>query len=356
MSLLLRLLDPKAIVGMFCGAVALALLLSFADIRKVGQAFQHFPPVLIPILLGCVAARELVRILEWHYLLGKLGTRPRLRHSLVTLLGGDASQILPAGIYFQNYLLQQTEGTAFATSLAATLAMQLMEAAVSLVVLGVVGVPGWTWLRPVVVLVFAGYITFVLLVSRRGVVHWLEERARYKRFGGWILDQLARFLVGLEDLMKPGIVVRTALLTTCYLVFTIGAFYVVTRAYGLERVGVAEAAAIYCFVLTLIILVPLPSDLGLSEGSGVTILLAYGVPLAEGLTIMLIVRFSVLLFTELVAGLAIPLASVGGEARPDETEQSQPAEQDRVLDVHSERVLGYERMAHTRHQVKDHQG
>src|SRR5579862_7344105 len=130
MSVLQQLLNPRAIAGMVSGAVALALLLSFADIRKVGDAFRHFPPILIPIIFGMIIAREGVRIVEWRYLLGALGKRPTARHSILTLLGGDASQILPAGIYFQNYLLQQTEGTAFARSLAATLAMQLMEAAV----------------------------------------------------------------------------------------------------------------------------------------------------------------------------------------------------------------------------------
>jgi uncharacterized membrane protein YbhN (UPF0104 family) len=297
--------NPRAIVGLFSGAVALALLFNFADIRKVGEAFQRFPPILIPIIFGLILAREAVRVVEWRYLLSALGKRPTARHSVLTLLGGDASQILPAGIYFQNYLLQQTEGTAISTSLAATLAMQLLEAAVSLLVLGAIGVPGWGWLRPVVTVVMGGYILFLVLVSRQAVVNWLEEHSRGKRFAGWLMDQLAHFLAGLECLMKPGVVIRGSLLTAAYLVFTIGAFYVTVQAYGLPNVSPAAAAAVYCFVLTLVILVPLPSDWGLSEGSGVAILLAYGVPLAQGLTIMLINRFAILLLTEVITGIVI---------------------------------------------------
>lgn len=311
MWLLKRLLSPKAMVGLLCGAIAFALLLNFADISKVGEAFQHFPPILIPILLGLVIAREVVRIFEWHYLLTALGKRPTVRHSALTLLGGDASQILPAGIYIENILLQQTEGTPIATFLAATLAMQLMEAAISLLVLAVVGVPGWDWLRPVAILVLAGYSVFLLLVSRPEVVSWLARRQTGKGWTAWLAAQVAHFIEGLEGLMQPGKILRTAGLTAAYLVFTIGAFYVTLRAYGLPNIGPLEATAIYCFILTLIILVPLPSDLGLSEGSGVTILLAYGVPLAEGLTIMLINRFAVLLFTELLAGAALLGANIG---------------------------------------------
>jgi uncharacterized membrane protein YbhN (UPF0104 family) len=235
------------------------------------------------------------------------------RHSTLALLGGDASQILPAGVYFQNYLLQQVEGTDFATSLAATLGMQLLEAAVSLIVLSVIGVPGWPWLRPVAILVMAGYVVFLILVSRPGVVAWLAHRGQKSGVAGWLAGQLAHFLEGIEGLMKPGIIARAALLTAAYLAFTIAAFYVIVQAYGLPQVGLVQAAAIYSFVLAIVILNPLPSDLGISEASGVGIMTAFGVPLAQGLTIMIIIRFAVLLFTELLAGIA--LLAFRGELR-----------------------------------------
>ncbi|MBV9120823.1 MAG: flippase-like domain-containing protein [Chloroflexi bacterium] len=294
------------VIGAFCGAVAIALLLSFADIRKVAQAFQSFPPVLLPVMCGLVLAREFIRVGEWHYLLHALHFRPKWRHSMLALVGGDASQILPAGVYFQNYLLQQTEGTSFATSLPATLGMQLLEAAVALVVVCVIGVPGWGWLRPVALIVMAGYAAFLVLVSRPAVAAWLERRAN-QRYGGWLMAQLGRFLEGLELLLTPGVILKAALLTAAYLAFTVALFYVVLQAYGLPNINLTAAAAIYCFVLTLVILVPLPSDLGLSEGGGVTVLLAFGVPLAQGVTIMLISRFATLFFTEVLAGVCLAL-------------------------------------------------
>ena len=102
--------------------------------------------------------------------------------------------------------------------------------------------------------------------------------------------------------MAPVVMLRAAVFTAAYLAVTVAAFYVTIKAYGLPGLGPVQAAAIYCFVLALVILVPLPSDLGVSEGSGVGILLAFGVPLAQGLTIMLINRLSMLLFTEIIAG------------------------------------------------------
>lgn len=299
------MLSPRIVIGVVCSAVALALLLSFADLRKVALAFEHFPPVLVPVIFGLIAAREVIRVTEWHYLLHVLGFRPLWRHSLLALMGGDASQILPAGVYFQNYLLQQAEGTSFSTSLAATLGMQLLEAAVALIAVCVIGVPGWTWLRPTAIVVMAGYAAFLILISRPQVVGWLEHRAGRKRYGAWMLDQLGHFLEGLEGLMVPGVIVRAALFTAAYLAFTVASFYVIVQAYGLPYVRLPQAAAIYCFVLAIIILVPLPSDLGISEASGVGIMLAFGVPLAQGLTIMLISRFAALFFTEVLAGGAL---------------------------------------------------
>ncbi len=300
-----RLLNPRAIVGLVLGAIVLSLLLSLSDLRQVALAFQRFPPVLIPVLLGFIAAREAIRVIEWHYLLHALRFSPLWRHSLLALLGGDASQILPAGIYFQNYLLQQAEGTSFATSLAATLGMQLLEGAIALLVVGIVGVPGWSWARPAIVVVLAGYVAFLVLVSRRPVVEWLQRHSPEQRAAKWIADRLSDFLEGIEGLMVPGVILRAGLLTAAYMAFTVAAFYVVVQAYGLPNIGPLQAAAIYCFVLALIIIIPLPSDLGLSEGGGVGIFLAYGVPLSQGLTIMLISRFASLLFTELLAGVAM---------------------------------------------------
>ncbi|MBV8083786.1 MAG: flippase-like domain-containing protein [Chloroflexi bacterium] len=300
-----RLLSPRVVISVVCGAVALALLLSFADIRKVALAFSRFPPILIPIILGLIVARELIRTGEWHYLLHALGFRPMWRHSLMSLLSGDASQILPAGVYFQNYLLQQAEGASMATSLAATFGMQLLEAALALLGLIVFTVPGWLWLRPVGIVVAAGYVVFLFVISREPVVRWLEARAKTRRHTGWLLDQLGHFLEGIEALLRPGVIWRASLFSAGYLAFSVAAFYVVLQAYGEPQIGLQQATAVYCFVLAMVILVPLPSDLGLSEGSGVAALLAYGVPLAQGVTIMLITRFAALVFTELLAGVTL---------------------------------------------------
>ena len=61
---------------------------------------------------------------------------------------------------------------------------------------------------------------------------------------------------------------------------------------------------VYAFTLVVANLNPLPTDLGLSEGSGVSIFLANGVPEAEGLTAMILIRLANVASAAILAGLA----------------------------------------------------
>ncbi|MDE3076790.1 MAG: flippase-like domain-containing protein, partial [Chloroflexota bacterium] len=101
------------------------------------------------------------------------------------------------------------------------------------------------------------------------------------------------------------VILRGAAFTLAYLAFTVSAFWVIVQAYGLPLIGAIQALAIYSFVLAIIILNPLPSDLGISELSGVGIFLAFGVAPAAGLTVMLITRFSLLLSTDVLAAASL---------------------------------------------------
>ena len=295
------LLQPRAVVGLALSGILLGFVINWANVGMVGAALRRFPPILLPVLFGLAVAREAIRVREWRYLLGQLRLHPSWRHTLLAVLLGDGSQILPAGIYIQNWLLQRTEEADVGVSLAATLGMQLLEGAVALAALCVIGVPGWGWLRPAALVVAGGYVAFLLLVSRPAVVRFIERHAVRAGLAGLLLRELENFLQGLDRLLVWPVIGRACLLTVVYLAFTISAFWVIVQAYGLASIGPLQALAIYAFVLAIIIINPLPSDLGISELSGTGILLAFGVPVAEGLTVMLIARFSLLLSVDVLA-------------------------------------------------------
>ncbi|MBV9120617.1 MAG: flippase-like domain-containing protein [Chloroflexi bacterium] len=293
-GLLAKLKDPKTLAGLILGAVALALLLSFSDIHQVGDAFTHFPPVLLPVIFGLIAGRELVRTVEWRYLLHPLRVKASWRHTTEALIAGDAAQILPAGIFLQNFVLRQTEEADVTRTLAATLVMQFLEAAVGLIVLVVVPVPGWWWLRWAAVIVFTGWLLFLILITRQAVQHWIEQRGSRNRFSGWLAKQGKGLLENLQGLGNPWVIGRAIALTALYMSLTVANLYAITRGYHLPNVNWLAAAVIYCFTLVVIVLNPLPSDWGVSEGLGTAVFVAFGVQVAQGLTIMLLLRFSMI--------------------------------------------------------------
>jgi len=296
----------KELVGFLAGACLLVFVLATSDLGKVVDGFRHFNYALVPVLFGVIAGREAVRVVEWRLLLRNLGVRARWRHTILALLSGDAAQLVPGGIYASNLVLKREEDANVARSLAATLATQLLEAFVCLAVLTAFGVYGWPWMRPVAAAVLAGFIGFLILVTRPAVSEWLEEHGG----GGGLLDRLRdglkQFLQGVEGLIDdPWLITRAVFLAAAHLAFTVAGLYVITQALGIRNIGWTSVAAIYAFVLALVNLNPLPTDIGVSEGSGMSIFVASGVDQSQGLTAMLLIRFAIILSTLVLLLIAL---------------------------------------------------
>ncbi|MGH2520564.1 MAG: lysylphosphatidylglycerol synthase transmembrane domain-containing protein, partial [Chloroflexota bacterium] len=252
-----------------------------------------------------VALREAARVVEWRLLLQHLGIAARWRHSALALLVGDVGQIVPGGIYASNAVLKQEEDANVARSLSATMAMQLLESFLCLVILSALGISGWPWLRPVALVVLLGFLGFLALVTSPPLIHWLDARAGSRRLIARLIEGLEQFLLGIQGLLSPPLLLKAAGLTAAALIFTIATLYVIVLGLGLSHVSPLQVAAVYAFVLAVINLNPLPTDVGVSEGSGVTIFMATGVPQAQGLVAMLLVRFAIIGATAILLGLAL---------------------------------------------------
>jgi len=71
---------------------------------------------------------------------------------LFSFAGGEATRFLPIGNYFENYLLTAAEGVDFGFSSAVTTVTVLLEVAVSLTGLVILGLGNWWWIRPLILL------------------------------------------------------------------------------------------------------------------------------------------------------------------------------------------------------------
>jgi uncharacterized protein (TIRG00374 family) len=182
--------------------------------------------------------------------------------------------------------------------------MQFLEAAVGLVVLALIPEPGGWWLRIAAMTIMAGWLAFLFAITRKPVLHWIDSRGSHRKFSGWIAGQIKGFLKNMKEFGKqPHVVALAVVLTGLYMAFTIATLYVITLAYHVRNVDGLSAAVIYCFTLVVVVLNPLPSDWGISEGMGTAMFVAFGVQPAVGLTMMLILRFTIIFSTMVMTGV-----------------------------------------------------
>lgn len=311
------LLTPKAIIGSMFGLIVLALLLFLSDARKVWELIEHFPPLLLPLIVALFVGREVFRSLQWDLFLHAIGIKATRRQAFLTLTGGDAAQVLPGGLYFQDVLAMRTFGVSFSQTLGATLLILWLEVTVCCLTLAILGLPDALLLRPVMALCGIGSVLMLLLL-RSGISEQLQKRLhRWEGYGrqrwpgrpGQLLSKLLggmeRVLGSLKRLARPKVLLLGLALGAVYITLTTFALYLICVGFGLSStITPGATAAIYSLSLVVVVLNPLPTDLGIAEGSGVGGLLLFGVSAADGLAIMLIFRVLLMVTEEGVAALA----------------------------------------------------
>jgi uncharacterized membrane protein YbhN (UPF0104 family) len=169
--------------------------------------------------------------------------------------------------------------------------MVLIQVAVSLAGLVILGIDGWDWLRPVIVI--------GLIVS--GLVVWTAYRAHISPHPSprmlrhpWVrrgLDELRRFRDGTtQELIHPRTMTYATVLGAGY-VFVGGLIlYVFIRGLGFPGVTFWEAQAAYDFSLAFALIFPLPLDFGTLEVSTVGALLAMGLERSAAVSVALLDR------------------------------------------------------------------
>jgi uncharacterized protein (TIRG00374 family) len=303
-----RLLRPSVLLPTILGAAVLAGLLSFSNAGQIATLVAGFHPIYFASFALLLLAYEVVRLAQWHLLLGTLGVHVPLRTQVFTFMTGEAARDLPAGNFVPNYLLQSTNGTNFGLASSATLLITLIEVAVSLVVVAIVGIGGWGWLRPLIVigvaafgmLVLAG--TLALRVVGRHRSHtweWMTRRRATQR----VLDELRQFTHGEARLLRPRVLAVATVLSAAYLTLGGAGVYVIARGLGLERLGFWQLVAIYCFSVAFAAIAPLPMDFGSVEASGTGALVAAGLAASASAGLMLFNRLLSVALTLLVAAV-----------------------------------------------------
>ncbi len=95
---------------------------------------------------------------------------------------------------------------------------------------------------------------------------------------------LRRLTMFLDEFLEAGgelLTWRTAralVPTALYMLVYVIDLYAIMRALGIQQVSFLSTVGIYAFVVLSVILVPIPTEVGLTEFSGLMALVAYGIP------------------------------------------------------------------------------
>ena len=303
-SLVKRLLNPTIILPTVFSAALLASLLTLSNggtvsVKMATALHQTLIPVTLLTLLYLI-----IKGIQWRFYLSRLHLRPTLPELLVPYAGGEVGNSLPMGVFLENYLLKGSLGTAVVRSSVATTWMLITELVTCLLALLVVGVPGWTWVRPfaaalLVGMALAGVFVFQSRFVAEGLSWWLHRARRLRS----LAEGAKAFVEAGRTLFSWRTFVYGLPLTATYLGAQVTALYMIGRALN-PAFSWSMALAAFTFSLVLVLLVPMLPHLGAVEVSGVGVMLQFGMreTMAVGsfLTLRLLTTGVIILFGVLV--------------------------------------------------------
>lgn len=284
---LARLLRPRVLLPVILAGALLGFAFSISNVGRVWAGIARIPfHTMVASLLLALAYLGL-KGAQFRFLLGSLGIEVPWRALVLAFVIGEMTLTVPSGIYIQNYVLKRIEQAGFARSSAATTVTLMIEAALVLFMLLLIPIPGWSWVRPLVLVGLAGGagVAVLLGVGRPGLA--LRRRLKRSRFG-----KMGRGLVGFVDAMKrlstPRVLVPAALLAAVYMAALIGVFLLAAHGTGVTRLHLFEAISIYAFSLAVTLMLGgVLSQLGVIEVAGIGAAHAWGYSVSESLGMLL---------------------------------------------------------------------
>jgi uncharacterized membrane protein YbhN (UPF0104 family) len=301
-------LTPQIIFPTIVGLGLLAYVSSLASSKSSGQQLWEVLQRTWAVVLILTFPYLIARALVWYRLMLRLGIRVPWRQAAVSFAGGEMTKSLPGGVYVENYLLGRLVHFgrhSFIRSTMATTAMLGLEALVAVPLALIVGVPGEPWVFWLLIGVVAGWL--VLLVLAWLLVHYFAHRAASGN--GSLLIKAAllldEFLHAGRELLEWNTLLECVPTAIYMLVYVVDLYAILLALH--VHIGFVHVAGIYCLVVLAVILIPIPTEIGIAEFTGYGALLAYGVVPSLAALAMLSLRLLATGMTIVVAGIVMLL-------------------------------------------------
>jgi hypothetical protein len=288
MRLWRRVLRPGILLPLLLSAALLAFAFSISDLPLVMDRVLKISLPTAALGFGFAVTYLVVKCLQFNLLLNRLDIRLRWRRVAFAFAVAEMTITIPAGIYVQNYILGRMRSAGFARSSAATTATLIIELLVVLVLLAVLGVPTWGWVRPLALAILAGLLGFLGLllwtdILSGGLVPWLRRAGLETLSRG-----LADMTTGLRQLAVMRTVVPAVLLAVVYLGALGAAFVVIARGTGADGFTFSQAVNVYAFSLAVtLLLAGILTQLGVIEVAGLGAATTFGYDPSAALAMMI---------------------------------------------------------------------
>lgn len=298
-------LRPGVITPVVLGLGLLGFVVVLGRPSSTGPLIARVGPGTVILVFGLTALYLAARVAVWYQLLQQSGARLSWRPTLAAFAGGEFAKSIPGGIYLENYLLRRSSDVPVGQSVAATVAVSGVEAVLAVPIVLVLGVPSWGWLRLALGSLLLLYL--VALVALLWVVNPGGERARVSV--PQRLQPVMAAVRGGAAYARPFISLQTLrenmLPTAASLTAMAIAVLVVGRAIGVEQLDLRAAVVVFSFTVLALILLPIPTEVGVTEASGAGALIAFGATPSQAVATFLVLRVLVVGSTMLIAGVTM---------------------------------------------------
>jgi uncharacterized membrane protein YbhN (UPF0104 family) len=287
-----RLLNARILIPLVVSMGLLAYVSWVAAARQSSDQLWVIVQQTWPLILLLTIPYLAFRALVWYELLKALGIEVPRRHLILAFAGGEMTKSLPAGIFVENYILGRVEHlnrVETVRSTMATTAMLGLEAAIAVPIVVILGIPGAPWLRWTIIGIVAAWLC--ILVGLRVLISEAAQRFNW-RTAKWLrtaAQSIQQFLDAAADLLQPRVAVNL-LPTFAYMVIYVLFLYVILRAVGIHHFSFVQAVAVYGVVVLAVILIPIPTEIGITEFTGLSALEAFGIPHATAAIAILSLR------------------------------------------------------------------
>lgn len=257
----------RLVVTAMAGVGVFVVLAIYADVKEVARNFADFRWEYLPLIVLLILSSYILRFCKWHYFLGRIGVRLRVKDSLMIFLSGLTMAVTPArlGEVSKSYLLKRANGTEISRSVPVVFAERITDL-LGMLTLAAISFSAFEYGRVFLIAVLAFLLALVVVLrSRRasGILLWVAGSVPLlRRLSGSIEVALgsARTLMGFRNLVVATGISIVAAGVQCL------AMYFVLRAFGTDA-SVLLSTFVFSFSSLAGSVSMIPGGLVAAEGS-----------------------------------------------------------------------------------------